>query len=270
MATPESPSLARPARARRGGRPVLAVVAAAVTGATSALDLADPGPLVRWGLPLVSAVSTLAASATVGAAGPGRLPRTRAHPHRAPHHGHADGGPAASVWAVAALLEVVLTFADLAGTPLTSPDLVGQPGVLHLDPGDHPGPAHQRPRRRRRGGLGDARDAAGRHGLARRAHPRRRRHPRPHGARRRVREPRGRRQRARPCTSSGSSSGPAGCSPSSSCAGPSARTSAPPSRATPPSPRGASPRSPSPASSRPGSGSGRSERWPRHTAPWSR
>ena len=33
---------------------------------------------------------------------------------------------AATVWAVAALLEVVLTFASLAGTPLTSPDLLDQ------------------------------------------------------------------------------------------------------------------------------------------------
>ena len=69
MATPESPSLARPLGIAVAAGLVAAVVAAVVTGATSVLDLADPGPLVRWGLPLVSAVSTLAASATVGLLG---------------------------------------------------------------------------------------------------------------------------------------------------------------------------------------------------------
>ena len=56
----------RPRRARGpagGGR------RRALTGALAPLELADPGPLVRWGVPLVSSVSTLASAATVGLLG---------------------------------------------------------------------------------------------------------------------------------------------------------------------------------------------------------
>ena len=88
--------------------------------------LADPGPLVRWGVPLVSAVSTLASAATVGLLGLAAfLAPERTHTRRrvtATRY----AASAAAVWAVAALLEVVLTFADLAGTPLTSAGLFDQ------------------------------------------------------------------------------------------------------------------------------------------------
>jgi len=59
MATPEHPPVERaPGVARALGLAVLAGlvgagVAAALTGATSPLALADPGPLVRWGVPLM-------------------------------------------------------------------------------------------------------------------------------------------------------------------------------------------------------------------------
>ena len=90
------------------------------------LALADPGPLVRWGVPLASAVSTLASAATVGLLGLAAFlapERTRTHRRvRATRY----AASAATVWAVAALLEVVLTFADLAGTPLNSPGLFDQ------------------------------------------------------------------------------------------------------------------------------------------------
>ena len=64
-----SPGLARPLALMVAAGLLAAVVAAALTGATTPLDLADAGPLVRWGVPLVSAVSTIAASATVGLLG---------------------------------------------------------------------------------------------------------------------------------------------------------------------------------------------------------
>ena len=126
MATPESPSLARPLGIAVAAGLVAAVVAAVVTGATSVLDLADPGPLVRWGLPLVSAVSTLAASATVGLLGLAAflVPERTSTERRTTATRMA--ARAASAWAVAALLEVVRTFASLAGTTLTSPDLLPQ------------------------------------------------------------------------------------------------------------------------------------------------
>ena len=121
-----SPGLARPLALMVAAGLLAAVVAAALTGATTPLDLADAGPLVRWGVPLVSAVSTIAASATVGLLGLAAFlapERTSTARRRAAVR---FAAVAATVWAVAALLEVVLTFADLAGTPLTSPDLPGQ------------------------------------------------------------------------------------------------------------------------------------------------
>ena len=126
MAAPEPSSLARPLGLAAVAGLVAAVLAALLTGAVAPLALADPGPLVRWGVPLVSTLSTLAASAAVGLLGlaaflaPERT-RTQRRVTATRYAGHA-----ATAWAAAALLEVVLTFADLAGTPLTSAGLFGQ------------------------------------------------------------------------------------------------------------------------------------------------
>ena len=102
------------------------VVAALITGAVAPLDLGDPGPLVRWGVPVVSTISTLAASATVGLLGLAAflMPERSRTSRRVTATRYAAG--AATIWAIAALLEVVLAFADLAGTPLTSPELLDQ------------------------------------------------------------------------------------------------------------------------------------------------
>ncbi|HMM95253.1 cytochrome c oxidase assembly protein [Phycicoccus sp.] len=106
----------------------LAVVvpAALVTGAAAPLALLDPGPLVRWGLPAVTTVSNLASVTTFGLL----LLAVFLAPERArtDRRGTARRLAASSavVWAVAALLEIVLTFADLSGTPLTSASLLPQ------------------------------------------------------------------------------------------------------------------------------------------------
>ncbi len=125
-ATSQSATLARPLGVAVAAGLVAAVVAAVLTGATAPLELADPGPLVRWGVPLVSTLSTLAASATVGLLGVAAflVPERARTERRVTATRYA--ARAAVVWAAAALLEVVLTFADLAGTPLTSPDLFSQ------------------------------------------------------------------------------------------------------------------------------------------------
>lgn len=125
-ATPQSSALARPLGLAVAAGLVAAVVAAVLTGATAPLDLADPGPVVRWGVPLVSTVSTLAASATVGLLGLAAFlaPERVGTDRRVTATRYA--ARAAVVWAAAALLEVVLTFADLAGTPVSSPDLFSQ------------------------------------------------------------------------------------------------------------------------------------------------
>ncbi len=126
MATREHPSLSRPLGLAVGAGLLAAVVAALMTGAVAPLDLADPGPVVRWGLPLVSTVATLAASATVGLLGLAAflVPERTSTQRRSTAVRYA--ARAGSLWAGAALLEVVLTFASLAGTPLSSPDLPSQ------------------------------------------------------------------------------------------------------------------------------------------------
>lgn len=132
MATPEqppverAPEVARPLGLAVGAGLLGVLVAAVLTGATAPLELADPGPLVRWGLPLVGAVSTLASAATVGLLGLAAflVPERTRTDRRVTATRYA--ATAASAWAVAALLEVVLTFADLAGTPLTSASLLDQ------------------------------------------------------------------------------------------------------------------------------------------------
>ena len=107
-------------------------LAAALTGAAAALALADPGPLVRWGLPLVSTVSTLAASGTVGLLGLAAflVPERTSTDRRVTATRYA--ARVASLWAVAALLEVVLTFASWRAprwpAPTSCPSWCRSPG----------------------------------------------------------------------------------------------------------------------------------------------
>ena len=54
MAAPETPSLSRPLGLAVAAGLVAVVVAAVLTGALAPLDLGDPGPLVRWGLPALA------------------------------------------------------------------------------------------------------------------------------------------------------------------------------------------------------------------------
>ncbi|MBM6403350.1 bifunctional copper resistance protein CopD/cytochrome c oxidase assembly protein [Phycicoccus sp. CSK15P-2] len=117
------------------GRPLVVAVGAAllalapaalVTGAVAPLALADPGPLVRWGVPVVDAVATLAAVTVVGLL----LMAAFVVPERARTDRRVEASRLAGTvglgWVAAAALQVVLTFADLAGTPLTEPGLLDQ------------------------------------------------------------------------------------------------------------------------------------------------
>jgi putative copper resistance protein D len=117
---------------------VACLVAARYTGAAEPLagGLSDAGPVVRWSLPLIRVVHDVAASLTVGSlllaatVIPGRSRAASAaldEPRRATALRLATAS--AFVWAVAATVGVVLTFADAAGLPLSDPrfgeDLVG-------------------------------------------------------------------------------------------------------------------------------------------------
>lgn len=118
--------------------PGIAVVAgllacAVAVRSTGALDpfvfVEDAGPLVRWSLPLVRVGHDVAAAVTVASlvfaaslvpASVRSAPRTRSLAPSAPLRLAAAAG---LVWAVLALVGVVLTFADAAGLPLSSPAL---------------------------------------------------------------------------------------------------------------------------------------------------
>jgi len=109
------------------GAAVLALVPAAVfTGAVEPLLLSDPGPFVRWGVPVADVVANLAGVATFGfillAA---FLAPERTHTDRRVTAMRWAGGTAV-LWFLASLLELVLGFADVAGTPLTDPGLPQQ------------------------------------------------------------------------------------------------------------------------------------------------
>lgn len=116
---------------------VAVVVGVAFTGAAGAVVLRDPGPLVRWGLPVVETLSELAASLTVGALVlavcvlPRRTAGSRTGARGAPGRAQAVGDAyprslllaavAAGTWTVLSVLHLVLAYAQVAGTQLTAP-----------------------------------------------------------------------------------------------------------------------------------------------------
>jgi cytochrome c oxidase assembly factor CtaG/putative copper export protein len=126
MADPQEPTLVHPLGTVIGVAVAVTAVAALAAGVTAPLALADPGALVRWGLPVASVTSTVASSATVGLL----LLAAFLMPERARTERRVLAtrlaGVTASVWSVWALTEVVLTFAGLAGTPPTSGQFVAQ------------------------------------------------------------------------------------------------------------------------------------------------
>ncbi|MCH8611610.1 cytochrome c oxidase assembly protein [Arsenicicoccus dermatophilus] len=132
--------LAHPAPALRRSVPTIPLLAALVAvvlgglaGGAFAVDrLADPGALVRWGLPLVRALHDVAFAATVGlllvgtmlvpddAEGSRRVAAARA------------AGATGMVWAVTGLLGVVLTFAGAAGMSPLDPGFGDQFGAVAM------------------------------------------------------------------------------------------------------------------------------------------
>jgi len=113
---------------------LLAVVVGLLTTDAAVPTLIDPGPVVRWGTPVVSGLADAAAALTVGAFALCSLvlprPTTEATGRRRPA-ADAEGrawplaaqvGAAASVvWALAQLAYLILSFAQVAGT-------IGGPG----------------------------------------------------------------------------------------------------------------------------------------------
>jgi len=137
---------ARPARAGRGadggagssawlrltalGVAALAAVVAgmAFTGAAAPTALRDPGALVRWGLPVASTAAELGASATLGGLVLLATVLVRRADGAVVRRASGVTGVAAAVWTLAAVVELVLTYANVAGLPLDDPAFGGELG----------------------------------------------------------------------------------------------------------------------------------------------
>lgn len=105
---------------------VALVIAAGLGGAVSAYAVADPGAVIRWLVPLSTAVTMLGACATIGFALVGAFlapETTRTHRRAASGHGAALG---AGVWAAGLVIGLVATFADVSGLRPTQPEYWSQ------------------------------------------------------------------------------------------------------------------------------------------------
>jgi cytochrome c oxidase assembly factor CtaG/putative copper export protein len=114
------------------------VVALLFTGAAAASQLADPGPLVRWGLPAALALHNVSVAAVIGALvfavvilpKSQRVGRIQSGRNVAPEAGDqpehpaftrvmALAGIASGGWTLSAVAVLVLTYSDIAGVPLS-------------------------------------------------------------------------------------------------------------------------------------------------------
>ncbi|NMR31941.1 bifunctional copper resistance protein CopD/cytochrome c oxidase assembly protein [Arthrobacter sp. SF27] len=107
------------------------IIAAAVTGIAGPRLLADPGAIVRWGLPAATTLHHLAMAVTLGAlaiAATVLPPATgNGRPHPAREHAMAVASAAATVWALAAASILILAYADTVGLPVSgSPEFTEQ------------------------------------------------------------------------------------------------------------------------------------------------
>ncbi|WP_242511385.1 cytochrome c oxidase assembly protein [Pengzhenrongella frigida] len=133
-----------------GAAVVAVVVAVAFSGAALPVLLGDPGPVVRWGLPLTETLVELAAALTIGALAlavcvlPRRAPvartvaaqRGQQRRTRTVVDGRAYpavltlAGVAAAVWTGLSLVQLVLTYASVAGRPIGGETFGAELGVF--------------------------------------------------------------------------------------------------------------------------------------------
>lgn len=120
MSSPSSTSarLGRPGLVLTAVAVVAVLAGALIGGAAVAPALGDPGPLVRWGALLARVIHDLAAAATVGllVLAAFLAPETTRTNRRVSATRLAS--VTAAVWALAGLVGVLLTFAQLAGIPV--------------------------------------------------------------------------------------------------------------------------------------------------------
>ncbi|MDE9364617.1 cytochrome c oxidase assembly protein [Luteipulveratus sp. YIM 133132] len=88
--------------------------------ATQALEIGDPGALVRWGLPLTRVVHDIAAALTVGSLLIGGLLVPEAASTRRRERAGTIAAYSALTWGLAGVLGAILGYADVAGSPVGS------------------------------------------------------------------------------------------------------------------------------------------------------
>jgi len=133
-----------------GAGAIAVVVGIAFSGAALPVVLRDPGPLVRWGLPLTQTLVELAAALTIGSLSlavcvlPRRAPAAATATTRPVFSRKAravvDGraypavltlaGIAAAVWTGLCLVQLILTYASVAGRPIGGPTFGAELGVF--------------------------------------------------------------------------------------------------------------------------------------------
>jgi cytochrome c oxidase assembly factor CtaG/putative copper export protein len=97
------------------------VLAVWFTGATAPSVLVDPGAAVRWGLPLVRVLIDLAQALTIGLLVLACLALPVTRPRKAYPPALRAASATAGVWAVAMLVNAVLTYSDVSGQPMSDP-----------------------------------------------------------------------------------------------------------------------------------------------------
>lgn len=107
---------------------VAVVVSMVATGAAVPGVLGDAGPVVRWGLPVLRTTGDLAVSAVLGSLVLLAFALVPGSPAWRVVSRLASG--AAVVWVLTAVVQPVLSFADIAGTPLSSAGLGSQIGYF--------------------------------------------------------------------------------------------------------------------------------------------
>ncbi|HEY0187520.1 MAG TPA: cytochrome c oxidase assembly protein [Cellulomonas sp.] len=134
ISTVPRPTFLRPTVLRLAALALLALAAVlagvAFTGAAAPEALRDPGAVVRWGLPIASTATELAASATLGGLVLLATVLVRRTPDPAGVIRAAAGvtAVASGVWTLAAVAELVLTYANVAGLSLSDPAFGGELG----------------------------------------------------------------------------------------------------------------------------------------------
>lgn len=105
---------------------VVGLPVAGLSGATAPVLLADAGPVVRWGQVAVGVVHDLAAAAAVGLLVVGAFLTPESRTSRRRELAARTAGWAALLWAVSALVLLVLGFAEVFGVPMAAPGFAGE------------------------------------------------------------------------------------------------------------------------------------------------